>query len=336
MDAIELLKDKIDPEKLLEHYDFTGIRHHGNMIRSCCKLHGGDNPTSFVMNEEGVWYCHTGDCGAGDVYTLVQIMEGLTFRESVEWVAQFFHVDIANLSIKERADTYVKELKSWMKALTSRRKKLVSPYSISVPVREVTKFRDFEPETLRHFELGFVDEISLEKRDGGSYTLRNRLVFPIYQNGVMVGASFRKTKSQDFPKWSHQPVNLETSDILYNYDSVKHEPSIVVVEGMPDVWAYYEIGVPAVATFGAHMTDEQYKLLMRTGADLVFSYDGDEAGRFATRKCTTGYKDKKGTFIQGIFKNKANCSVVLFDEGEDPASIPREQLKLNYERRKKV
>lgn len=331
MDAVTLLQEHIDVVKLLEHYDFDKARPSGGYVRSCCKLHGGNNPTAFVISQEtGRWYCHTGSCGGGDAYTLVQRMEECTFEESVRWIAHFFHVDIENIQITERKEAYITELKSWVKAMTSRKKKSVAEFSISEPIKEVTKFRTFSEETLRHFQLGWVESIVLEKKEHNEqgdkqyYTLKNRLTIPLYQNGVRIGYSLRRVRSKDVPKWSHQPSSIETRNILYNYDMVLGSSEIVVCEGITDVWAYHEIGIPAVCTFGAHLTDEQYKMLMRTGADITLSYDGDEAGSLATEVAIN------------MLKYKANIKKVVFESGNDPESIERAKLKQLYESRVRV
>lgn len=337
MDALNALQKHIKIEKLLEHYQFERISNNGGMIRACCKIHGGDNPTGFVANpDNGLWYCHTSDCGGGDIYTLVEKMEGITFREAVQWVADFFNVDIKDMEIHERVESYMKELQRFTKIMMSRKKEELPPYEIPVPLREVTKFRQFKEETLRKFELGYAERYPCLKRDNTPYELTNRLVFPIRQNGKIVGVSLRRVRANDYPKWSHQPVNIETNVLLYNYDNVQGAQTIVVCEGITDVWAFDEIGVPAVATFGAHITDEQYKKLMRTGADLVFAYDGDKAGRHVLDVAVHGYTNKKGQFIRGLFKDKVNCYAIYFNEGEDPENIDRNELKLKYERRMRL
>lgn len=322
MDAVTLLNDKVDMEILLKYYDFDKVRREGSIIRACCKIHGGDNPTSFVVNEENkLFYCHT-SCGGGDAFTLVQRIEKIDFPQAVRKLAELFNVDITHLHIMERKIEYMEEIKKWLKTMRSKtKKKDIQAFVIPEPIREVTKYRMFREDTLKHFGLGFVDSVTLDKRDTGTYTLHNRLVFPIRFNDIQVGISFRKTKAQDFPKWSHQPARLHVNEILYNYDHVKNERKIVIVEGITDTWAYYEIGIPAVCTFGAHLTDEQYKLLFRTGADLVFSYDGDDAGRLATERAIK------------LFKHKCNLERVAFAEGEDPESISREELQKRYEQR---
>ncbi len=325
MDAVELLQDKIDFIKILEHYDFDHIKQQGTLIRSCCKLHGGNNPSGFVVNtDNNLYYCHTGGCGGGDIFTLVQRIEDITFTQAVQWVADFFKLDISTLEIQERTESYMKEMKQWIKAMNARKKKELTEFSIPEPIKEVTKFRSFQPDTLQHFGLGWVEQVTLHNKEGKPYHVKNRLVFPIRINNQQVGLSFRIVNKNDYPKWSHQPPHIETSNILYNYDAVLGCEDVVVVEGIPDVWAFYEIGIPAVATFGAHLTDEQYKLLMRLGCDITFAYDGDDAGQLATSKAINA------------FRYKATIHVVRFEQGQDPENIERNQLKLLYESRERI
>jgi DNA primase len=332
MDAVTYLNDHIDMLKLLEHYDFDRVKPQGSMIRACCKLHGGNNSTGFAVNtSNNLWYCHTGGCGGGDAYELVKRIEKVSFPESVQIVARIMGVDIENLEIIEQKASYMDDMKKWIRTMRARtEKKATQSYQIDAVLRDVAKFRDFHPETLEHFGLKYAEKITLINKEGKPYTLYHRLVFPIIQQNDVIGVSIRRIKAQDMPKWSHQPAQLETKEILYNFDAAQGLSTIVIVEGIPDVWAYHEIGITAVCTFGAHLTEEQYRLLMRTGADLIWSYDGDKAGRIAFAKAVTGYTNKEGKFIQGMFHLKANNYVVHFEDGEDPASISREELKQRY------
>ena len=322
MHATEYLDDKIHVAKLLEHYEFEHIRTEGDLTRCACKLHGGDNPSGFVMRESnGLWYCHTGGCGGGNIYKLVMRMEEVGFREAVQFVADFFEIDIDGIDIiNKNADTE-RELKAWVEALKSRRPSAHAPYDPGAEMRKVTKFRQYAPATLEHFGLMLVDEFIATKNDGQKYTIRNRLAFPIKQDGVQIGISYRRIRPADFPKWLHQPTNMQTRNILYNYDEACTADEIAVVEGIPDVWAFHEIGVRAVATFGAHLTDNQYKMLIRTGADLVLAYDGDDAGRAATED------------VWKRLRLVANVKTVPFADGEDPDNLPRKELWQRYEQR---
>ncbi|TCX53804.1 toprim domain-containing protein [Dehalobacter sp. 14DCB1] len=324
MDAVTLINAKLDVMKLLRHYNFDHIKEDGQFIRSSCRIHRGNNPTAFVINQEtGLWFCHT-NCGGGDIYTLVQKMENIDFFSAVRWLSSFYDVDITNAAIIDRKENYLEDIKKFIQIVKRKKVTTFSEFTICEEIREVMKFRQFEKQTIDHFRLGYVDCVSLTKKTGEIYVLNHRLIFPIIFNGIQIGISFRRVKSTDVPKWSHQPAHLEMGNVLYNYDDASSSSEIIVCEGITDVWAFYEIGLSAVATFGTHITDIQYKLLMKTGADIVLAYDGDHAGHIITEKAIKQ------------FKNKANLSVITFDEGTDPESIERKELLLKYENRKKI
>lgn len=325
MDATKLIADNVDIVELMEYYSFNITSVEGEFVRAVCSVHGGKNPTSFVAStESGLWFCHAG-CGGGDVFTLVELMEELKFIDAVKRLAQIFKIDIANLTIKEREKMHIKELQNWVKVMRDRmRKDEPKEFSFEGDAKKITKLRSFTQETLEKFNVLFVSEFECDKKDGGKYVLYDRIMIPIHnKHGVQVGVSLRRTKSADVPKWSHQPRTLKVGDMLYNYDRVIDKEIIVITEGLFDVWAFEEIGVPSVATYGASISDEQYRMLMRTSADLVFAFDGDKAGRECLNKALRR------------FHNKANLAYIAFDDGEDCENITREELLKRYEQRSK-
>lgn len=321
MDAITFIQQNLDVEKLLQHYGFEKIKHNGVNIRACCKIHGGNNPTAFVINKEtGLWYCHT-NCGGGDIFTLVQRMENIDFPSSVRFLANFFKLNINNLNIMQKKSRYIKDLQNFINIIKAKRTQNFSAFTIEEEIKEVIKYRNFKKETLKHFNVGYVEKIKLHSHNNKPYTLYNRLVFPIIFNQTQIGISLRRTKTKDYPKWSHQPAHINIKHILYNYDNIKYDSPVVICEGINDVLAFHEINVQAVAIFGSHITKEQYRLLLKTSSDLVFAFDGDKAGQQALKHAVT------------LFKNKANISFICFDESEDPESIAREELKSKYVKR---
>ena len=326
MDAVTLINKHIDMLKLLEHYGFERIKTDNRMIRSCCKLHKGDNPSAFVVNtDNNLWYCHTGSCGGGDAYNLIQHIEECNFTTAVKIASKIFSVDINTLQINERKSEYLNEMQKWILMMRKKTtKKQTTPFEIKPPLKNILKFRSFKQETLDHFNLKFSELFECQKSNNETYNLRNRLVIPIHDEvGVQIGASLRATKSGDMPKWSHQPINIKTSELLYNYHLVSKSKQIVICEGIFDVWAYHEIGVPAVCTYGAHLTESQYSLLIKSGADIILSFDGDDAGKNATKKAFD------------MLKYKANVSFVDFSVGQDPENITREELYDKFKSRRK-
>jgi DNA primase len=328
MDALSHVLQSVDYEKLLEHYKFNNIKISNHYIRSSCKIHGGNNPSAFVVNlNNGLWYCHTGDCGGGDAVSLVEHMENLSFVDSIRWLANFFSVDIAQMEIKARSTKYYKELKTFIEIVKSSRKRNNPKREFELPSHsvDVSKFRTFHESTIEKFGLKFLDYIKLLNREDKEFTFRNRLIIPIKsKENINIAYALRKTRANDQPKWFYQPNDFEAGEILYNYAECVGAGVVAVVEGIFDVWAYHEIGVKAVATLGAHLTGEQARLLLTLGCDVVLSYDGDDAGRKATNKAID------------VLHNKANISIVPFADGEDPESITRKELYDAFTNRKRI
>nr|DAF37326.1 MAG TPA: DNA directed DNA polymerase [Caudoviricetes sp.] len=327
MDAVGVIKENMDVERILNHYG-VDFQYYGEFIRCACPIHKGDNPTAFVVNEEFLWACHTNsDCGVGDVFTFIEKVEDVSFPQAVKIVAQILEIDIDNLIIAERKNDYLKEVERFMKYIKSKRRttKVIEEYTPNAEMSSVKSFRNFNEETLRRFDLRYAKEIEVEKKSGGTFTLYERLVIPIIIDEIRVGVSLRKIRAKDNPKWFHAPHTMETGQILYNIDSCKGYGEIIVCEGMFDVWRWYEAGYEnAVCTFGAHLTEEQYRILLRSGKDVIWSYDGDEAGLNATKKAID------------MMRYKTNQWVIKMPDGVDPGSCEIQELQRLYKQREKV
>lgn len=325
MDAVSVIKKNMDVEAILNHYKISH-RYFGDYIRCACPIHGGDNPTAFVISEDFLWCCHTGDCGAGDVFTFVEIMEDVDFPKAVNKVAEILGIDIDNLVIAERKNDYLKDVERFMKYIKSKKKRetKAEEYTVNAELLSVKKFRHFDEATLRHFNLTLAHEIELDKKSGGTFKLYERLVIPITVDDVQIGVSLRKIRAKDNPKWFHAPHTMETGDILYNIDSCKNCDTIIVCEGIFDVWGWYEAGFNAVCTFGAHLTEEQYRILLRSGKDIVWSYDGDSAGLSATQSAINK------------MRYKINQWVIKMPDGLDPGSCKPDELIELYNNRERV
>jgi DNA primase catalytic core len=124
---------------------------------------------------------------------------------------------------------------------------------------------------------------------GATYTIFNH-------HGAPVGFSLRDMRHQKGVK-SSPPKFVNTSarvlcfrkrEILYGYHRCARESGVVpeIVEGYADVISAYAAGLKGhVATLGTSLTAEHLELMASTGkTSLVFSMDGDKAGREATEK----------------------------------------------------
>jgi DNA primase len=323
MDALTLVNQNLDVERLLHHYDFDGISYEGTYIRACCKIHGGNHNQGFVINTEtGLWYCHTGCKSGGDAFTLVQHMEGIPFAESVTWLASFTGVDIDGKVIVERKPTWFKELQAFLKVM-GKRKVQHNEYVLELnSAKKLAKYRSFESSTLEHFDVSYVEEVGLISAKGKPFVLRNRLCFPIRFRDINIAYSFRRVRNTDNPKWLHQPASFNAGEVLYNYDESVGADIVVIVEGILDVLAFHELGITAVATFGAHLTSSQLNLIFTAGVStIVVGFDGDQAGEDGAVKA------------KSLIGGRATVQRILFGRGDDPETISREELRRLYDKR---
>ena len=135
----------------------------------------------------------------------------------------------------------------------------------------------------------------------GAYDrFRDRLMWPIRDSGGdPIGFGARKLSDSDQgPKYLNTPETpiYRKSHVLYGLDLARREMAkshqAVIVEGYTDVMACHLAGVTtAVATCGTAFGSDHVKILRRilldddlAQAQIVFTFDGDAAGRKAALK----------------------------------------------------
>lgn len=136
---------------------------------------------------------------------------------------------------------------------------------------------------------------------------RGRLVWPIRDvTGDVIGFGARRLYEDDQgPKYLNTPETslYKKATVLYGIDlaksAIRTDRTAVVVEGYTDVMACHLAGVTnAVATCGTAFGEDHVKIIRRlmgdtgsaqikvgsTGAKVIFTFDGDEAGQNAALK----------------------------------------------------
>lgn len=316
MNAIDYINEHIDGRRILEYYEFENITESESYIRCCCKIHNGNNPTSFCWNKENnLWICYTGDCGGGDAYTLVEKIENKSFLEAVKKVSYILGLDIGDKDIVEPADRIKNENKRWLnKQLKKTKHSEIKEYEISYTKYYTTLrgFDRFDEKTLEFYDAKFCKLYPIKDN-----ILYNKLVIPLYFNNKTIGVALRDTTGIYKPKWFYDPKCVPIGNTLYNYDRVlnmvKHGEinEVILVEGIFDVWAYHKIGLDnVVAIFGSSLSEEQFKLLVKLGVNIVTSFDNDNAGNKCTKK------------VIERFKNISDIYCVVLPDGNDPDDTP--------------
>ena len=97
----------------------------------------------------------------------------------------------------------------------------------------------------------------------------NRLIIPvIYEDRVV---SFQACDLTGRANLKYATADNEVNEYLYNYDNI--DKRMIVTEGVLDCW---RVGKDAVCTFGTHVTEQQYKLILDKKLDeLIIFRDFD-------------------------------------------------------------
>ena len=152
-------------------------------------------------------------------------------------------------------------------------------------------FPDYEATAL--VEAGLVIDRSDE--DGANRKrydrFRDRVMFPIRNvKGQVIGFGGRILDSGE-PKYLNSPETplFQKGSELYGLfearQAIREAGYVLVTEGYMDVVALAQLGFPqAVATLGTACTPVHVQKLLRQTDNVIFSFDGDSAGRRAARR----------------------------------------------------
>ena len=134
-------------------------------------------------------------------------------------------------------------------------------------------------QTARHFEAGAYQGPGFLQR-----CVAIRLHDP---DGLPLGYAGRRldpAQARQYGKWKFPP-GLPKRQILYGFHRLRSRlpQGLAVVECPWGVMRLAQIGIPAVALLGIHLSPTQLQLLRRTPR-IVLMLDGDQAGRSASRQ----------------------------------------------------
>ncbi|MBC3884553.1 DNA primase [Undibacterium griseum] len=161
-------------------------------------------------------------------------------------------------------------------------------------------------------EAGLVIDKSDEANAGRKRydRFRDRIMFPIRNTkGQIIGFGGR-IMEQGEPKYLNSPETplfqkgYELYGLFEARQSIRDAGYVLVTEGYMDVVALAQMGFPqAVATLGTACTPTHVQKLLRQTDHVIFSFDGDAAGRRAARRaldaCLPHVNDDK--FIKFLF-----------------------------------
>ncbi|SDP34175.1 DNA primase [Actinacidiphila guanduensis] len=321
----------------------------GGNLKGLCPFHDEKSPSFQVSPSKGLYHCF-GCGEGGDTLGFVMKVDHLSFTEAVERLAARAGITLRyeeGSHVPGRQQGERIRLVEAHRAAAAYYLEQMGSAEAEIG-RAFLAGRGFDRAAAEHFGVGyapagwdhlvrhlrgkgFTDKelitagLASESRRGGAIDrFRGRLIWPIRDiTGEVIGFGARKLREDDQgPKYLNTPETplYRKSQVLYGIDLAKKEIArtgrAVVVEGYTDVMACHLAGVTtAIATCGTAFAGEHIKILRRllmdnSTAEVVFTFDGDEAGQKAALRA---FEDDQ--------KFAAETSIAITPGGMDPCEL---------------
>jgi DNA primase len=342
---------------LLNRVDITDIiqRHlplkkAGANYSACCPFHNEKSPSFTVSPSKQFYHCF--GCGAhGDTIGFLMEYSGLGYIEAIKELAAGAGMTLPDFEPRfaKKKEENGPDLYDIMQRATQyyRDQLKGSPHAV-----EYLKRRGLSGQVAARFGIGYAPDgwqnLQAEFPDYGDNSLkevglviendagkrydrfRDRIMFPIVnQRGFVIGFGGRVIGAGE-PKYLNSPETplFEKGRELYGLpqarQAIRDSGRVLVVEGYMDVVALAQHGVEyAVATLGTATTPVQVQKLLRQADEIVFSFDGDAAGRKAAWHALE-------VSLPATLDHKA-IRFLFLPEGEDPDSYVRAKGKEAFE-----
>ncbi|GAB2903448.1 DNA primase [Paralcaligenes ginsengisoli] len=292
---------------------YVQLRKGGANLLGLCPFHNEKSPSFTVSPTKQFYHCF--GCGAhGSAITFLIEHTGASFPEAVRSLAAAVGMTVPeeSRSPQQRAASqrhkeevsrqqqildlaqahYLRELKASPAAIRYLKQRALSG---QIAARFGLGWSGTDRRGLAsvfpHYEDPLLIESGLviESEDGRRYDrFRERIMFPIRNTrGNLIGFGGRiigkgEPKYLNSPETSLFSKGHELYGMWEGRTGIRSEGYVLVVEGYMDVVGLAQQGVEnAVATLGTATTSQHIRKLLRTSDKIIFSFDGDAAGRRA-------------------------------------------------------
>lgn len=346
---IDLLLNKIDLVDLIS-LQVPLRQKSGNNYFARCPFHNEKSASFSVSQPKQFYYCF--GCGAhGNAIDFLMQHDRMLFPEAVEALARQAGLEVPRHKLQQQKTESV----SGLFELTT----LVAQYYYeqmrkSARAIDYLKTRQISGAIARQFQIGYAPSgwdhlvvelgkqaedkkrlmdigVIIKKPEGGFYDrFRDRIIFPIADHrGRIIGFGGRVIDNGE-PKYLNSPetVLFQKGHELYGlYHAVKANrklEKVLIVEGYMDVIALFQHDITyAVATLGTATTEHHIKRLTRYTSDIIFCFDGDNAGRTAAWRALQ--------VIFPLMDDRLQVRFLFLPEGEDPDSLVHKEGKAVFE-----
>ena len=346
-DFIHQLLDRADIVDVVDKY--VPLKKKGANYMACCPFHGEKTPSFTVSPTKQFYHCF--GCGAhGTAISFLMEHAGMGFVEAVKELADRYGLTVPDDGQQAKPEDDRRDrLLAVMEATAQFYKGQLKSSGKAV---DYLKGRGLEGKTAAVFGLGYApddwqglasavpdyQDVALEEaglvivNEGKRYDrFRDRVMFPIRSERGRVIAFGGRVIGQGEPKYLNSPETplfhkgRELYGLFENRRGIQQAGRAVVVEGYMDVVMLAQHGVDnALATLGTAITPDHVTKIFKLVDDVVFAFDGDNAGRKAAWRALENSlpqlpDGKRATFL-------------FLPQGEDPDSYVRMAGRAAFEK----
>ncbi|MCW8194954.1 DNA primase [Proteobacteria bacterium 005FR1] len=347
---IDDLLDRIDIVELVDAR--VKLKKSGKNYSACCPFHDEKTPSFTVTQDKQFYYCF--GCGAsGNAIGFIMDYDRLAFPEAVEQLAKLAGLEIPREQrVVSKEEVAREKDRKTIYGLLESAGDFFRQALRSHPARQraVTYLqnRGLSGEIARDFGIGFappgwdnllqalgqnledrrllIDSGMLINRDDNHKLydrFRERIMFPIRDvRGRVIGFGGR-VLGNDKPKYLNSPESpvFHKGEELYGLYEARQANSqlkrLLVVEGYMDVVAMAQFGITyAVATLGTACREDHLHKAFKYTQEVVFCFDGDQAGRTAARRALEASLP--------VMTDGRQVRFLFLPEGEDPDTLVRQ------------
>ncbi|MCF5645967.1 DNA primase [Pseudomonas syringae] len=327
------------------------LKKSGKNYSACCPFHKEKTPSFSVSPDKQFYYCF--GCGAGgNALGFIMDHDNLDFPQAVEDLAKAAGMEVPReqgvKGQKPRQPTD-SPLYPLLNAAAEFYRQALKSHPARKAAVDYLKGRGLSGEIARDFGLGFAPPgwdnlykhlssdalqqkvmidagLLIENAETGKRydRFRDRVMFPIRDSRGRIIAFGGRVLGDDKPKYLNSPETpvFHKGQELYGlFEARKFNRNldeIIVVEGYMDVIALAQQGLRnAVATLGTATSEEHLKRLFRVVPNVLFCFDGDQAGRNAAWRALEA--------ALPCLQDGRRARFLFLPEGEDPDTLVRSE-----------
>ena len=177
------------------------------------------------------------------------------------------------------------------------------------PANVYIRQRGYDPN-----ELAKLWSVGICEHPEKNFNVKTRIIIPVYMLNELKGWQARFIGERNWqmcqvPKYLFMP-GFKKTECLYNYDEALIYDTVIVVEGVTDVWS---VGPQAVALFGKKASKQQQWLLTQNWQNIVVMLDPDA-------------KEESIELAKNLRTHGKKVANIMLPDGMDAGSMSRDYL----------